>query len=645
MLRDDGKLSATAYLLSQEDMVEGLEFVYGEFRTYQISIELIEKKTGLNFGNLRDFDPARKQTTLEAAARGPAEIRGPQDLKLDHAAAASKLDHATPSAAQAPTVAGGVWHDPDEGERQLSAALDTFDWKTANQLNGDLITMLARNPSRFDEPLARRVLSRLQRKRRFDQMTRVGDAFLQAGFAGHQIRRRYAQALIDQGFFHAAELVLRAMIADTLVPPFEKDEAQGLLGRIGKQIFVNANTPANLRNVAQLQDAVDSYWLSYVSNPAENYWHGINVVACLRRAESDGVKLRSPAVPDKVAADILRNLQNRENQSQTGELAPFEIATFLEVHLALGQSPEAIKRAKMYAECKDADAFEIASTLRQLEEVWRLRDGQEPGGTILPILRAALLRRQGGSLQLSAANVRSNLEKVFGSDRSVSLKWYTDGLERAKSVARIETNGKGFGTAWLVNSEDFFPGRTGLLLVTNAHVIGPATPDRHPDSLRPEDATVHFQLQGWQMQPGKVVFHSPVNEHDATFLELPSLPPGAQSLSLDPKMLEVANPPQRLYIIGHPGGRELEFSLQDNYLLAASEQLVHYRTPSEGGSSGSPVFGPTDWKVVALHHAGRKDMPRLDGQPGTYEANEGIALAALLKATSSGISARITTPS
>jgi DNA/RNA endonuclease G (NUC1) len=642
MLRDDGKLSATAYLLSQEDMVEGLEFVYGEFRTYQVSIELLEKKTGLNFGNLRDFDPAMKRTALEAAARGPAEIRGPQDLKLGHAAEPSKLADAAPSAAQGPVVAESVWQDPDEGVRQLSAALDTFDWKTVDQLRADLMTMLARNPSRFDEPFARRVLSRLQRKRRFDQMTRVGDAFMQAGLVGHQIRRRYAQALIDQGFFHAAELVLRAMIADTSVPPFEQQEAQGLLGRIGKQIYVNADAPANPRNVARLQDAVDSYWLTYVVNPTENYWHGINVVACLRRAESDGVKLRSPAEPDKVATDILRNLQNRESQSQTGELAPFEIATFLEVHLALGQSPDAIKRAKMYAECKEADAFEIASTLRQLEEVWRLRDGQEPGGTILPILRAALLKREGGSLQLSASNVRSNLEKVFGSDRSVSLKWYTDGLERARSVARIETNGKGFGTSWLVNSSDFFPGRTGLLLVTNAHVIGPATLNRYPDSLRPEDATVHFQIQGWQMQPGKVVFHSPVNEHDATFLELPSLPPGAQSLSLDPKILEVANPPQRLYIIGHPGGRELEFSLQDNYLLAASEQLVHYRTPSEGGSSGSPVFGPADWKVVALHHAGRKDMPRLDGQPGTYEANEGIALAALLKATSSGVSAGVT---
>jgi hypothetical protein len=381
-------------------------------------------------------------------------------------------------------------------------------------------------------------------------------------------------------------------------------------------------------------------------NPLENYWHGINVVACLRRAESDGIKLQfagdpetdgvklhSPADPQKVASDILKNLQNREEQSTTGELLAFELATFVEAHLALGQFPEAVKRATMYAQSKDADAFEIASTLRQMEQVWRLRNDQPPGDMILNILRSELLQRQGGSLQLSPSAARTNLEKVFGADKSVSLTWYEGGLERAKSIARIETNDKGFGTGWLVNSSDFFPSRKGFLLVTNAHVIGPNTPDRYPGSLRREDATIHFQIPGWKMPAGKVVFHSPVNELDATFLELPNLPPGAVALPLDPIALRVDTPPQRLYIIGHPGGRDLEFSLQDNYLLAASERFVHYRTPSEGGSSGSPVFGPTDWKVVALHHAGRTDMPRLDGQPGTYEANEGIALAALVKAT------------
>ncbi|MFL6214549.1 MAG: hypothetical protein ACJ74J_11745 [Blastocatellia bacterium] len=36
---------------------------------------------------------------------------------------------------------------------------------------------------------------------------------------------------------------------------------------------------------------------------------------------------------------------------------------------------------------------------------------------------------------------------------------------------------------------------------------------------------------------------------------------------------------------------------------------------------------------MALHHVGKTRMERLDGQPGVYEANEGIAVAALRQAT------------
>jgi len=190
-------------------------------------------------------------------------------------------------------------------------------------------------------------------------------------------------------------------------------------------------------------------------------------------------------------------------------------------------------------------------------------------------------------------------------------------------------NGKGFGTAWLVDASRLAgKDQARLLMITNAHVMGPDTPDRYPSAARTGDAKVHFQLQETMANATKIIFHSPVNELDATLFEVDRLPEGIAPLELDPSVMKVDDPPQRLYIIGHPGGRGLEFSLQDNHLLEANDRLVHYRTPSEGGSSGSPVFGPVDWKVVALHHAGSREMPRLDGT-GSYEANEGIALAAL----------------
>ena len=58
MVKDDSSLSATAYLQTQEDLIGGnLEFVYGQFATYQVPVGQIEELTGLDFGELRNFDP------------------------------------------------------------------------------------------------------------------------------------------------------------------------------------------------------------------------------------------------------------------------------------------------------------------------------------------------------------------------------------------------------------------------------------------------------------------------------------------------------------------------------------------------------------------------------------------------------------
>src|SRR4030095_13075758 len=45
MVKDDGELSVTAYVLSQADMITGLEFVFGEFRTYQVPLTDVESWT------------------------------------------------------------------------------------------------------------------------------------------------------------------------------------------------------------------------------------------------------------------------------------------------------------------------------------------------------------------------------------------------------------------------------------------------------------------------------------------------------------------------------------------------------------------------------------------------------------------------
>jgi V8-like Glu-specific endopeptidase len=98
-----------------------------------------------------------------------------------------------------------------------------------------------------------------------------------------------------------------------------------------------------------------------------------------------------------------------------------------------------------------------------------------------------------------------------------------------------------------------------------------------------------------------------------------------------------------VYVIGYPGGRELAFSFQDNELLdhegppagtppIAGVVRLHYRAPTEGGSSGSPVFNEM-WDVIGLHHLGGKlGVSRLNGKPGTYAATEGIWIRSIAAA-------------
>jgi endonuclease G len=57
IVKDDGNLSATAYLQTQKNLLEDLEFSYGAYRTYQVPIITIEALTGLDFGKLREYDP------------------------------------------------------------------------------------------------------------------------------------------------------------------------------------------------------------------------------------------------------------------------------------------------------------------------------------------------------------------------------------------------------------------------------------------------------------------------------------------------------------------------------------------------------------------------------------------------------------
>lgn len=79
-LSDDGKPSASAYMLDQSRELGQLDLVFGPLRTYQRSVIQIEQLTGLRFANLADYDGFSNEeratgTRIEALIRGPGDIR------------------------------------------------------------------------------------------------------------------------------------------------------------------------------------------------------------------------------------------------------------------------------------------------------------------------------------------------------------------------------------------------------------------------------------------------------------------------------------------------------------------------------------------------------------------------------------------
>jgi S1-C subfamily serine protease len=188
--------------------------------------------------------------------------------------------------------------------------------------------------------------------------------------------------------------------------------------------------------------------------------------------------------------------------------------------------------------------------------------------------------------------------------------------------------GNGIGTGFLVRGGDFAAALAGrLLLLTNAHVVSDdlGVQAKH-GSLAPEDAQIAFEYlpeAAGKAFRARLLWTSPPADLDATLL---LLEPPVSAVDCYPmaQRVPIADGQQKVYIIGHPGGRSLSLSIHDNLLLDHDgKRLIHYRTPTEGGSSGSPVFNQ-QWDLIGLHHAGSLEMERLRGQEGRYAANEGI---------------------
>jgi endonuclease G, mitochondrial len=79
-INEDGRPSATAYMIDQKQELKNLEATFGVYKTYQRSVRHIEELTGLDFGELSNFDGFSNEeratnARIESVLRTPADMR------------------------------------------------------------------------------------------------------------------------------------------------------------------------------------------------------------------------------------------------------------------------------------------------------------------------------------------------------------------------------------------------------------------------------------------------------------------------------------------------------------------------------------------------------------------------------------------
>jgi tetratricopeptide (TPR) repeat protein len=497
-----------------------------------------------------------------------------------------------------------------------------------------------------DETLAtaKGLVEALRDLREYPTMGRLAEAVSRVDPKDPKNRRLYAQYLIEEGKATAAADVLRALTRRLPTDHPEHAEATGLLGRVYKQIFFDAGDKTSVGAREALKQAIEAYRKPFEASHT-NIWHGVNLVALVYRARRLGLRVAPDLSPAAVAKAVVAALEATPASTRDEWYLP----TLAEAQLGLGDYDAVERTIRQYAATDDAKPFLIASTLRQFTQVWNIESESERGAGIVAALRAQLLRLPGGNIEMTPDEVRqaraaappAQLEAILGQHGARTYSWWKQGLDRALSVAAVRQRlGDRIGSGFLVRGAEigFEPGNE-LLLMTNFHVVNQAGAN---EGIPPDRVEIVFEA-AHEPRPylvDRIVWSSPLDRHDATVLRLQDPITGIEPLPIA-RGLPVVEPSAVVYIIGHPGGRDLAFSCQDNELLdhegppGGKRQIpgvsrVHYRAPTEGGSSGSPVFNADLWQVIALHHKGGKTgLQKLNDKPGTYAANEGISIQSI----------------
>ena len=200
-------------------------------------------------------------------------------------------------------------------------------------------------------------------------------------------------------------------------------------------------------------------------------------------------------------------------------------------------------------------------------------------------------------------------KSICGTDDKERIACYNGTIKatRGRAVCKLIIGGVGSCTGWLLGCEGH--------VMTNNHCVGDATDASNTDFLfdyQYSACTGTGTLTATTVATSATFIKtSPFSSSglDYTLLKLPTNPTGTYGyLSLSSVAPSVGD---RIYIIGHPGGRRKEITVNSDQDAGGFAQVntlttngMRYYADTEGGSSGSPVLSNSSNLVYSIHNTG-----------------------------------------
>lgn len=556
-----------------------------------------------------------------------------------------------------------------------------------------LCTALATATNGLDDADAEQLLTKLRDRRAHEAVVDIAERLLTRGKTSTKACHLYAQSLIDLGRVNIAIDFLHRMLDRISTGDKQYAEVMGRLGRAYKQLLINDQRhPRPASAVEALRRSLTFYKAALNDKPiADDDWNGINIIALQALADREGIEL--PGRFCDVAADARAMIAGIDPTTQD----PWQNATLGEAHVALADWSRAAHFYGRFLAAPTTTPFHINSALRQLREIWQIRPSGEPAGQLLLALEARLASTTGGVLAVKPGDIQAGRaalnggalpifdqaldastivedgmhvlpQTVYGDHKARPRAWFELLLRRSSSVARVKVGSETCGTGFLVRGGDLAPALGDeLFLLTNAHVVSAGAAEENIELIgltnlnvapaMANEVRIVFDAGGVD-QPADgyrctVLWESPVAECDAALLRFTQQPVGIEACPIASQLPRLKVPgaantprPSRVFVIGHPGGGDLSISIEDCDLVATGSKaqlgqdhahigFLHYRSPTEAGNSGSPVFDERGWHAVGLHHfgsaGGTGSILSLDGLR-LHRANEGVSLLSIAEA-------------